>query len=446
MRHAGSSLARERRRGKEWPVARDADDKMTTHSSPANPSVAVIGAGIVGSCAALALQRDGWRVAVYDPLPPGGGASFGNAGLISVDSVVPIAMPGMLRKVPRWLIDPEGPLALRPRYAPRAAPWLLRWLRAGRLPAVRAASRALHALHRPSLDEYRGLLGAERFAALLRAEGQVHVWESERESAGDRIADELRRRLAVPTERLGTAALRELLPGLSPAVRRGLLFPRHAHTVEPRRLVHAVAELLQEAGGILRAERAMKIVPLGDGRYRLLTNCDDRVHDRVVVAAGAWSRSLLEPLGVRLPLETERGYHAELSAPSMTPRLPLVHRERGFAVTPMAGGLRIAGTVEIAGLAAPPDERRADALAAQAQALFPGLRFEGRRAWMGFRPSLPDSLPVIDRLPQHPGIIVACGHGHFGMTAASLTARLVARLVRGEPAPIDLQPYRLSRF
>lgn len=420
--------------------------KMSPYPAIAAPSVAVIGAGIVGACAALALQRDGCRVDVYDPLPPGGGASFGNAGLISVDSVVPIALPGMLRQVPRWLSDPDGPLVLRPRYALRAAPWLLRWLRAGRLPAVRASSQALHALHRPALDEYRGLLGAERFAALLRTEGQVHVWESERDGRADRIANELRERLGLPTEQLDAAALRELLPGLSPTIRRGLLFPRHAHTVEPRQLVQTVAELLQQAGGTLVAERAMKIVPRADGRYRLLTNCGDRVHDRIVVAAGAWSRSLLEPLGVRLPLESERGYHAELSAPSLLPRLPLVHKERGFAVTPMVGWLRIAGTVEIAGLDAPPDERRADALAAQAQALFPGLRFERARAWMGLRPSLPDSLPVIDRLGHHPGVIVACGHGHFGMTAASMTARLVSQLVRGEPASIDLHPYRLSRF
>ena len=238
----------------------------------------------------------------------------------------------------------------------------------------------------------------------------------------------------------------ELLPELSPAIRRGLLFPRHAHTVEPRQLVQAVAELLQQAGGRLVAERALKIVPRPDGDYRLLTNCGDRIHDRIVVAAGAWSRSLLEPLGVRLPLETERGYHAELSAPSLLPRIPLVHKDRGFAVTPMTGGLRIAGTVEIAGLDAPPDERRADALVAQAQALFPGLRFEHWRAWMGLRPSFPDSLPVIDRLARHPGVVVACGHGHFGMTAASMTARLVSQLVRGEPAAIDLHPYRLARF
>ncbi|HOW49646.1 MAG TPA: FAD-binding oxidoreductase [Rubrivivax sp.] len=416
-------------------------------SSPATaPSVAVIGAGIVGVCAALALQRDGCRVTVYDPLPPGGGASFGNAGLISIDSVVPIAMPGMLRNVPRWLTDPQGPLVLRPGYALRAAPWLLRWLRAGRLPAVRASSQALHALHRPSLDEYRRLLGAERFAALLRTEGQIHVWESEREGAGDRLADELRERLAVPTERLDAAALRELLPGISPAIRRGLLFPRHAHTVEPRRLVQAIAELLQQAGGALVAEHAMKIVPQAGGGCRLLTNCGDHLHDGVVVAAGAWSRQLLEPLGVRLPLETERGYHAELRAPSMPLRIPLVHKDRGFAVTPMANGLRIAGTVEIAGLAAPPDERRADTLVAHTQSLFPGLRFERSSAWMGFRPSLPDSLPVIDRLPRHPGVVVACGHGHFGMTAASMTARLVSQLVRGEPPAIDLSPYRLSRF
>ena len=408
--------------------------------------VAVIGAGIVGLCAALSLQRAGLAVCVYDPLPPGSGASYGNAGLLSIDSCVPMSMPGMLRNVPRWLTDPNGPLALRPGYALKALPWLLQWLRAGRMAQVRASSDALFALHQPSLEQYRLLLGPELFAQLVRTPGHLHVWESAQDGTSDRVGAELREGHGIPTEALDAGQVHDLVPELSSRIVRGLFYPRHAHTVEPRRLVQAIAGLLQQAGGQIRQEQVMKIVPLAADRLRLLTSTGDHEHDRVVVAAGAWSRRLIEPLGASMLLETERGYHLELRQPSIDLALPVVHRDKGFAATPMDTGLRIAGTVEIAGLQFPPDERRADALWRHAKDMLPALEYEARAAWMGFRPSMPDSLPVIDRVPGHPGVFVAAGHGHFGMTAASMTGRLITQMVTGEPPALDLRPYRIDRF
>lgn len=429
--------------------------ELTSHGATVRPvgaiegsrqSVAVIGAGIVGLCAALFLQRAGLQVTVCDPLPPGSGASFGNAGLISVDSCVPIALPGMLRQVPRWLSDPTGPLAIHPPYLPRALPWLLRWLRAGRIEQVVASSDALRALHAPALDQYRSLLGDALFDDLIRVAGQLHVWENGRESAGERIARQLRERHGIVTQSVGADELQAMVPGIAPRVRHGLFFPRHAHTVNPRRLVQSLAELLLQAGGRLRQEQAMKIVPQPGGAFRLLTNLGDSRFDRVVVAAGAASHRLLRPLGTRIPLETERGYHVELRAPSLDLPIPVVHKDKGFAATPMETGLRLAGTVEIAGLDHPPNQRRADAILRNAQALFPSLRSEEVSTWMGFRPSLPDSVPIIDEVKAHPGLFVACGHGHFGMTAGSMTGRAIAQLVMNAPPPIDLDPYRLSRF
>ncbi|MEO8937262.1 MAG: FAD-binding oxidoreductase [Burkholderiaceae bacterium] len=430
--------------GSPAPVGNDALE--VPDEPPVHRAIAVAGAGIVGLCAALILQREGHAVTVYDPLPPGGGASFGNAGLLSIDSCVPIALPGMLREVPRWLSDSQGPLALKPAYALRALPWLLRWIRAGRMPQVRAASDALCAMHETALDQYRALLGPSHFSELIRTTGQVHVWEGEHEGAGDRIARELRDRHGIPTEPLDADQLHEMIPQLSPRIRRGLFFPRNGHTVGPQRMVQVLAALLEQAGGRLRHEKVLKIIPQSETRYRVLTNVGDRVHDGVVVACGAWSRELLAPLGTSIPLDTERGYHVSLQGPSFDLPIPVVHKDRGFAATAMETGLRIAGTVEIGGLELPPDERRANALLHHAQSLFPSLRFQTHSMWMGFRPSMPDSLPVIDRVPNHPGIFVACGHGHFGMTAAPMTGRLLARLVQGRTPEIDPLPYRISRF
>lgn len=408
--------------------------------------VAVIGAGIVGLSAAVFLQRGGASVTLFDPLPPPGGASWGNAGLLSVDSCVPISLPGMLWKVPGWLMDPLGPLAVDPRYFMKAAPWLLDWARAGRMRRVLAASDALRALHKPALEQYRELLGPEHFRDLIRTSGQIHVWDDGRESANERVSRLVRERHGIVAEPLDRNELRQFVPEIAPGIGRALFYPNNGQTVNPQRLVERVAGLFGEAGGVLRHERVMKILPEQGTSYSLLTNSGNHRFGKVVVAAGAWSRRLLGPLGIRIPLETERGYHVTVRDPSFTLRIPVLHKGRGFGATPMEMGIRFAGTVEIAGLEAPMNERRAHELLRQARGLFPSFEARDFSIWMGFRPSLPDSVPVIDEPGPHLGLVVACGHGHTGMTAGAMTGRLVSELVLGKPPLIDLAPYRLARF
>jgi len=408
--------------------------------------MAVVGAGIVGLASAVFLQRGGARVTVLDALSPGGGASFGNAGLLSVESCVPISLPGMLWQVPKWLRDPLGPLAVDWRYLVKAAPWLLAWVRAGRREKVLAASAALRALHAEGLEHYRELLGPTHFHDLVRTQGQVQVWEGDTVSREERLAHELWERHGVVSESLAPHELRQLIPEISPAVSRAAFLPKNGHTVNPRRLVESLASLLREAGGALRQERVMKLLPQAGGGFRLVTNVGDHRFAKLLIAGGAWSKQLLAPLGVRLPLETERGYHAVVKNPSFELRLPVLHKTRGFAATAMEGGLRFAGTVEIAGLDLPMKEKRAEAVLKQGRALFPSLKGDDVSIWMGYRPSLPDSLPVIDEVAAFPGLFIACGHGHTGMTAGAATGRLVSALVRGERPRIDPTPYRLARF
>jgi D-amino-acid dehydrogenase len=408
-------------------------------------SAIILGAGVVGLSTALYLRRAGFAVTVADPLPPAGGASFGNAGMISPDTAAPIAMPGMLGQVPGWLMDRTGPLVVRPAYLLTALPWLMRWIGAGRLERVLAISDALRALHKETYTCWSELIGPRSFGELIRRSGHVQLWDGDAETPGAVVERQIRERHGLEAQPLTADDLQQMLPGLSRKVRRGLLVPGNGYTVNPARLVGALAESLRREGGDIVNERAMKIIPRDKG-HMVMTNVANRSAAHVVVAAGAWSRQLLDPLGIKVPLETERGYHAMLPQPSIEPRYTMSYKSRGFGITPMEGGLRCAGTVEIGGLAAPPDERRALNLAEHARSLFPELKHGEPKLWMGFRPSTPDSLPILGPVPSHPGIHLAFGHGHFGMSGGPPSGRLVASLIAGQKPPIDPKAYGMGRF
>lgn len=406
----------------------------------------VLGAGVAGLSTALYLQRAGVDVAVIDPLGPAGGASFGNAGLLSPDTAVPIALPGMLRKVPGWLLDPLGPLSVRPSYFPRALPWLLRWIESGRMSRVMAISDAMRALHKETLSCWKELLGADLYSELIRPTGQVQVWEGDGDTASVAVERQVRERHGIRADVLTADDLRQMFPGIAREVTRGLLVPGNGYTVSPQRSVGTLGELFRQAGGALINERAMKLIPQGGGGWMVMTNAANRSAAHVVVAGGAWSRQLLGPLGINVPLETERGYHAMLFDPEVTPSLPISNKTRAFGVTPMEEGLRVAGTVEIAGLDAPPNEERAKILVGHAKRMFPALKGEQVRYWMGFRPSTPDSLPILGPAQSHAGLHFVFGHGHFGMTGGPPSGRLVARLITGQAPGIDPAPYSVQRF
>ena len=408
--------------------------------------VTVIGAGIVGVAAALYLQRAQCRVTVLDRGAPGEGCSFGNAGLISPGACVPFGMPDMIWKVPRYLTDPLGPLAIRWAYLPHALPWLLRFLAAGRPERVRHISRAMAALHSRAFEAYAPLLKEARAEDLVRHSGQLYASKQQEGVEGSRLAQELREAAGVKVEVLGADELHQLEPALSPRYRSALFFPENGHSINSFRLVQVLAEqVVRNGGNIVR--RTVSGFRFADGRpSAVATDAGDMPVDRVVIAARAWSHRLLAMLGTRVPLEAERGYHVMLPDPGVTPRLPVSNRDHGFAATPMENGLRFAGTVEIAGLDAPPDFRRARVLLQHGKEMYPGLRTAGMTEWMGSRPSLPDGLPVIDVAPNFPSVHLAFGHSHYGLMGAAMTGKLIAELVTGVPPSIDLAPYSVRRF
>ena len=415
-------------------------------TSPGSP-VTVIGAGIIGLCCARWLQRDGHDVTVIDPVAPGESCSYGNAGIISKSSVTPLAMPGIIAKVPGWLLDPLGPLAVRWRYLPRAAPWLLRLLAASRRSRVNAIAEALGALNAPSVDAYEELLGVAAFADLVRCDGVIYAYETVAALEADAEAWSMRKAHGVHFERIDGPALREIEPALNPDIPCAMYIPNTAHTVNPLRVVKTLAERFLGDGGTI-VENRVERIDCGPQGPRILHLDGGATHpvEALVVAAGAWSHRISGPLGSKPPLEAERGYHVTIAGSGITLKRPVSLAGRGFYATSMEAGLRIAGTVEIGGLDAPPDYRRARVLLDHGRFLFPGLRDGAVSQWMGCRPSLPDSLPVIGRSPHFERLYYAFGHGHLGLTEGAITGKLIAELVAGKPTSIDIDPYRIDRF
>lgn len=409
--------------------------------------VVVIGAGIVGLAAARWLQRDGHQVTLLDPAPPGTGASFGNAGCLSPSSIVPLSGPGLLRQVPGWLRDPSGPLKLRWRHLPRAAPWLLRFVRAGHPDRADRLAAALHTLLAPVHDTVETLLPGAGASGLVRRDGSLIVYRTAEGWRGGQRSWSVRRDNGIAWQELEPEALRALDPALAPGLYRGVLLPGNGHVLDPHGLVARLAADFADAGGVLLRTQATGFT-FEETRLRAVGTPDGPVPaDAAVLAAGAQSRRLAGLLGDRVPLESERGYHLMLDAVDAMPRYPTLHAEDRFVATPLAAGLRLTGTVELAGLAAPPDWRRAHALLPLARRLYPGLATaRGGAVWMGHRPSTPDSLPVIGRSRRSPDVVHGFGHGHLGLTGGPFTGRLVAELVAGRPSAIDLAPFSPGRF
>jgi glycine/D-amino acid oxidase-like deaminating enzyme len=409
-------------------------------------SVAVVGAGIVGACVALVLRRAGVSTTLFDPQPPGSGTTSGNAGLISVDSCIPLALPGVLRQLPGWLLDRDGPLALDPAVLASRFGWFWARLRSSRMQRVLQISDALRALHRSALDDYRALLGAEAFARHIRSDGQWHVNARASSSRSEGVTALLRQRQGVSTQVLHGAALHERLAGLAPTVQHGLWLPANAHTPDPAQLAAALVDQFRQAGGVLQAEPVHAIGIASSGELALNTPQGDQAFAQVVIAAGMRAPQLVRGLGVRLPLLAERGYHVQLRPQAGAPPVPVLFKDHGFVLTPMQRGLRLAGKVDLARDHSAPRLDRARAMLEQARKLWPALDADGATFWMGERPCTPDSLPVLGRVESIANLFLACGHGHFGLTGAPMSARLVAAALLGSSPPIDARPYALSRF
>lgn len=409
-------------------------------------TTAVIGAGIIGTAIAYDLQKRGRQVLLLDRDAPGRGASFGNMASIAVTEFMPASRPAVWRQMPGWLLDPEGPVRIRPAYLPRLIPWFARFVAASRPGRLRALESQGAALCARVYDDLLPLLRETGLADQLSDQGCLSLYTDQAEFRADRDHIEILERYGFAHTVLTGDQARALEPELSPEIGMAVLFPQNRSLRDPYRLVTSLAERFTAAGGqIERAEvtgfdrsDAIQALHLADGRRITV--------DEVVLCAGAYTGQLSKKLGEPMPLETERGYHTQIMAPGITMRHSIIWPARAFMVTPTAGGIRVGGTVEMAGLTAAPDWRRSKITVRRAQQALPNLACADVTEWMGHRPALPDTVPVISASAKTRGVYYATGHGHLGVTYAATTARLIGDLITGATPPLDMRPYRIDRF
>jgi D-amino-acid dehydrogenase len=423
------------------------DDIPLGTALPDQPlDVAIIGGGIVALAAAQKLQEAGRRVTLIERHGVARATSFGNAGALAFSDILPLAVSGKIRQVPKWLLDPLGPLAIPPAYALKIAPWLLRFWRAGWPDRIQQSIRAQGAMMRLAEAEMDSLIAAAGLSAMVRADGSLELYESEAEFAAAAPGWQARADHNIAFEHVRGARLAELQPGLWPGFVAGTFVPAWRTVSDPFHFAIALARAVEGAGATFLRGEVAAVSPAEAGATIRLSDGRTLSASSVVIAAGAWSRRLTDPLGDRIPLETERGYNTTLPLGAFDVRRQLIFGGHGFVVTPLGTGLRVGGAVELGGLDLPPNFARSEAMLAKAMRFLPGLKPEGGRQWMGFRPSLPDSLPVIGPSRASPRIVYAFGHGHLGLTQSAGTGRLVRELVCGEALSIDIGPFRAGRF
>lgn len=419
------------------------------------PSI-VIGAGIVGICTALYLQEKGREVMLIDRLSPGEGTSSGNAGIISVGSVHPEAMPGIWKDIPSMLFKGQAPVSLRPAYLLQILPWFCSFLANSSVARAEKSSIAINGLSSRALEFLQPLVAKAGAQALLRQEGTIYVYETPAQLAKAKLRCAYYERRGVDYEILEGAALKAAEPSLRNGLAGGILVPAGGNTLSPLALSRSLFKLFEKQGGrFLQAQ--VTGFTTQDRRVTAVHAGTAHICHDAFITAGAYSKTLAVQLGSSVQLDTERGYHLQLPNPGIELNRPLLFSSRAFAVTSMSDGLRLAGTVEFAGLKAPANYARAHMMAEQAAYLFPQLNTQSGEPWLGYRPSLPDTVPVISSSPKFDNVFFGFGHGHLGLTQAAVTGAMLSSLATGDelpnsvvssstvPAPIPMQQFRIDR-
>lgn len=410
------------------------------------PDVVVIGAGVVGLSAAIAAQARGLSVVVLDREGPAAGASAGNAGAFAFTDILPLASPGILKKAPKWLLDPLGPLTVPPSYALQIAPWMFRFWRACQPSRVSHSTTAQTALMDLSKAELEPFLQQTGTMPMLCKEGNLQVYESEAELKASLPGWKARAEHGIEFRHMAAEEMAAIQPGLAPRFTHGTFTPGWYSIADPKLYTIALADHFRAMGGVIERADVTAMRPSEDGVDILTADGNPRRAAKVVLSAGAFSHQIARTIGESIPLETERGYNTTLPADAFDLRTQVTFGGHGFVVTRLSTGIRVGGAVELGGLKLPPNYRRSEAMLKKAQTFLPGLKPQGGVQWMGFRPSLPDSLPAIGRARATPGVIYAFGHGHLGLTQSAGTARIVADLLTGQTPAIDIASFSPQRF
>lgn len=421
--------------------------QTNTRASQATPDVVVIGGGIVGLACAWSALKDGAIVTIVDPDFEGDRTSHGNAGGIAVTESTPISVHGLFFKAAKWLFDPLGPLSLDWKHVPAALPWLIEFQKASRQDRFRSISHALAKLNNRVYDDIVPMFKDIGAMDTFYRRGALTVYETDEAFRADSSEWAFKRELGVRLKTMTAAEVRDCEPSLAPVFRHGVFLEDWSHIGDPRQLVTQLRERIRELGAQFVVGRVTALDPSDALLPAALLASGERVSGRrLVVAAGAWSAGLAHSIGDRVLLDSERGYNTTLPAHGISLSREVIFAERKFVATPLDIGLRIGGAAEFAGLKAPPNYRRSDALLTLGKRFLPGINDQGALRWMGHRPATPDSLPVIGRSPRVPAIVYAFGHGHLGLTQSATTGALVADLLANRTPGIPLDDYSIERF
>lgn len=408
-------------------------------------SVAIIGAGIVGLCTARSLRQAGWQVTVFDSQDPGSQCSFGNAGALSEGSVAPLAMPGVIKQAASMLLDRNSALHVPFDYWVQATPWFMRFIAASRPERVKQIASALHTLLSGSVSNHQALAREIGCTELIKTTGQLHLYPNSEARDKDKASWQLKADYGMRMQDVDRAAIKELEPAVSDNYRCGWFLPEEGWVTDPYRYSQAISRANHESGiafvnaGVTRLHRA-------DDKWNLHSGDQSWQTDHIVICAGMGSRELLATLNLPIPLESQRGYHVQVPDPGISLSRIVVLADRKIFMNPLQGQLRIAGTVEFGGIRKPMNTRRALLLKDHAQAGLDHVNTNGFTIWMGHRPCLPDSMPVIGPVAKWPGLWCNFGHGHLGLTGSANSGKLLARAMAGGATATELAPFSPERF
>ncbi|MEM7069804.1 MAG: FAD-binding oxidoreductase [Pseudomonadota bacterium] len=408
--------------------------------------VTIVGAGIVGICCALSIAEKGLSVQLIDRDKPGQGTSYGNAGVISPWSIVPQAVPGIWKQIPSMLLKSDGPLAIKTSYLPKFIPWGIRFLRNISEKKVLQSAEAMEFLNHSNVELYRQHLSGTGHEYLIRDSYYVHAFRNPNKVDINSLGYSIRSQKGGDLERIGESELHELEPALSSSFKAAILIKGQARASSPGKIGAVLAGKAQALGVKIITADVETISPDKANNWEVTTSAGKFVSGKLVISAGAWSMKLLQPLGISLPLEAERGYHLEYDDPGVELNNSVMDAERMFVASSMEDGLRVAGTAEFAGLETPPNEKRIKSLNKLAKNMLPDLNTKSFKTWMGIRPSMPDSLPVIDEFKSHKGLFAAFGHSHYGLMMAPKTGQIISDLVADTPINHDLSALSSERF
>ena len=407
--------------------------------------VAVLGAGIVGICTALSLAERGLRVTVIDRAEPGQETSYGNAGVISPWSIIPQAMPGIWRQIPRLMWGRERALSVRAAHWPRMIPWGLQFLRNARPERVREVSEAMALLCAPSIELFRRHLEGTGAEHLVRDSMYIHAFRDGSRPTLTSLDYAIRRENGAELELVGADALRRIEPALSHDFQAAVLIKGQARALSPGRICAVLTEKARKNGVAFQRKAVDGIEATADGW--VIRCADERLQaHKVVLSLGVWSPRILEGLGIRVPLMAERGYHVEFANSGIQLENSVMDADAKFVASSMEGGLRLAGQAEFADVDAPPDPKKFAHLTKLAQQVFPDIDTREKKVWMGRRPSFPDSLPALGEITGHPGLFANFGHSHYGLMMAPKSGELIADRVAGTPLNADLSAFLVDRF